>query len=306
MRSPRADLRLVKHLGLALLGGLLLAVHPVHADWIATTDGAGFEIQGSWQLKGKLAVFTLPDGTLSSIRADRIDVAASRKLTDAKREAAQAAATPAPPPPARKSVVSLTDKDFNKAPEAAPPAADRKTAGAAGAESEAKPVPSTMDVPGAVQVVNWTRVPAAETKTDGLELTGTLRNTSQRPLAGVTLEASFFDDTGTLIGKAPGTVETQALPAGETSTFRVAASGIFTFATVQWEAHGAAIRPLQGAPAPAAPGNGAAAGSVGVVGAPPAPGTPGAPASPGKEGQAPANAAPPAEAPTAPPPAGGL
>src|ERR1700720_2168150 len=93
---------------------LLLGPSPLHADWIVTRQGERFEIRGTWQLKGKLLVFTLPNGTLSSMRADRVDIDASKQATaQAKQQAA------APPPaakvePKRKSVIVLTDKDFKK------------------------------------------------------------------------------------------------------------------------------------------------------------------------------------------------
>src|SRR5258708_3984073 len=48
---------------------LILGPAPLHADWIVTRQGDRFEIQGTWQLKGKLLVFTLPNGTLSSLPA---------------------------------------------------------------------------------------------------------------------------------------------------------------------------------------------------------------------------------------------
>src|SRR6202023_3135637 len=89
---------------------LLLGPAPLHADWIVPRQGERFEIRGTWQLKGKLLVFTLPNGTLSSMRAARVDIDASKQATaQAKQQAA------APPPaakvePKRKSVIVLTDK----------------------------------------------------------------------------------------------------------------------------------------------------------------------------------------------------
>jgi hypothetical protein len=244
-----------------------------------TRDGERFEIQGSWQLKGKLAVFTLPDGTLSSIRADRIDTAASKRLTDEIREAAQAAAAP---PPAeikvpRKSVIVLTDKDFEKAP---PVAADSAKSGGDKAKAApgtpdakaaaAKADAPTQEVPQAVEITNWARVPAAETKIDGTEIKGTLRNASQRYLTEVTVSVSLFDETGTIVGIVPATVENQVLPPSESTTFHVTANGLYSFATVRWDTHGRAFRELPepkaagtdaAAPKPASPPAGAASGA---------------------------------------------
>src|ERR1700676_2961986 len=160
---------------------LLLGPSPLHADWIVTRQGERFEIHGTWQLKGKLVVFTLPNGALSSMRADRVDIDASKQATaQAKQQAA------APPPaaktePKRKAVIILTDKDFKKplpdgaasnAPAAGSAAAgNANAAGAAGAKVTGKDNPPPgAGVPSAVEVVGWDRVPANESKASGVEL----------------------------------------------------------------------------------------------------------------------------------------
>jgi hypothetical protein len=230
------------------------------ADWVVTRDGERFEIKGSWQLKGKLAVFTLPDGTLSSIRADRIDSEASKRFTDQVRDEAAAAAAPpkvevkAP----RKSVIVLTDKDFLKAP---PPAEDgakgagdkAKAPAGAGDAKGAKVDAPLQEVPNAVEVASWSQVPANELKIDGLEIKGTLRNASQRYLTAVAATVSLFDETGTILGTFPASVENQVLPPGESTPFHVAAGGVYTFATLRWDTHGQSFRELP-EPKAAAPG----------------------------------------------------
>ncbi len=258
-----------------LLGAAAVAMQ---ADWIVTRDGERFEIKGSWQLKGKLAVFTLPDGTLSSVRADRIDSEASKRLTDQIRDEAAAAAAPpkAVVKTPRKSVIVLTDKDFLKAP---PPAEDgakspgdksRTAPGAADAKAAKADAP-VQEVPQAVEVATWSRVPAAEAKIDGVEIKGTLHNASQRYLIEVTVAVSLFDETGTILGTFPATVENQVLPPSESTGFQVAAGGIYTFATLRWETHGRAFRELPEPKAPA-PGSEPAAGTA----AAPVPSTPSA------------------------------
>lgn len=235
---------------------LLLGPSPLHADWIVTRQGERFEIQGTWQLKGKLVVFTLPNGTLSSMRADRVDIDASKQATaKAKQQAA------APPPaakaePRRKSVIILTDKDFKKPlPDgAAPTAGNANATGAAGAAG-AKPSgkdnpPPAAGVPSAVEVVGWDRVPANESKANGVELTGTVRNTSQDNLTEVTVVADLFDDSGALIGRFPAVVDNQQLPPTESSKFHLVAKGVSAFAAIRWETTSKGIRSVQGAPAP--------------------------------------------------------
>jgi len=241
---------------------LLLGSAPLHADWIVTRQGERFEIHGTWQLKGKLVVFTLPNGTLSSMHADRVDLDASKQATaQAKQQAA------APPPaakaePKRKAVIVLTDKDFKKPlPDAAAPAAGSaaatpnaagaagpKATGATGATGKDNPPPAG-GAASAVEVVGWDRVPINESKAGGVELTGTVRNSSQDNLTEVTVVADLFDDSGALIGRFPAVVDNQQLAPTDSSKFHVAANGVAAFAAIRWETTSKGIRSVQGAPA---------------------------------------------------------
>ena len=245
----------------ALLAAAFAAASPaVHADWIVTRQGERFEIKGTWQLKGKLVVLTLPNGNLSSMRADRVDLDASKQATEqAKKDAAAKPAPTSQAKPARKAVIVLTDKDFKKAPlpdgapdaaaGTAPPAAG--TAGAAGsadAKKGGKNNPLSKDVPSAVEVVTWDRVPANESKANGAELVGTVRNSSQDILTEVTVVADLFDDNGGLIGRYTATVDNQQLPPAETAKFRVVANGVFAFASIRWETQGKGFKTTQPAP----------------------------------------------------------
>ena len=63
--------------GAALLGTAL----PVAADWLITREGDRIETLGPWKVQGKRVVFTLPDGTLSSLRVADVDFPASEKAT---------------------------------------------------------------------------------------------------------------------------------------------------------------------------------------------------------------------------------
>jgi len=228
---------------------LLLGPSPLHADWIVTRQGERFEIQGTWQLKGKLVVFTLPNGTLSSMRADRVDIDASKQATAQAKQ--QAAAPPRAPKaePRRKAVIVLTDKDFKKPlPDAAAPAAGNAAAGAK-ATGKDNPPPAA-GVPSAVEVVGWERVPINESKANGVELTGTVRNTSQDNLTEVTVVADLFDDSGALIGRFPAVVDNQQLPPTDSSKFHLVANGVSAFAAIRWETTSKGIRSVQGAPAP--------------------------------------------------------
>jgi hypothetical protein len=234
----------------AFLGliALIAGSAPLYADWIVTRQGERFEIRGTWQLKGKLVVFTLPSGTLSSMRADRVDLDASKQATAlAKKQAEAPPAAAVPAEPKRRAVIVLTDKDFKKAapPESAAPGAPS----GAGKDSPADS-PAAKSAPSNVEVVAWERAPTSESKANGTELTGTVRNTSQDILTEVGVVAALFDDSGGLIGRFPAVVDRQQLPPAETSKFHLVANGVFAFAAIRWETTGKGFKSVQPAPAP--------------------------------------------------------
>jgi hypothetical protein len=242
-------------LALIALAVLIVALPaPARADWIVTRQGERFEIQGTWQQKGKLVVFTLPNGNLSSIRADRVDFDASKRATEEAKKLAEA---PPPPPPAkakRKAVIVLTDKDFRKGsqPGEAGGSVEAKaaTAPAPGSGSGGKGNSPSKEVPSSVEVVSWERVPASDSKANGAEINGTVRNVSQDLLTDVTVVAQLFDDNGGLIGRFTAVVENQQLPPTESSKFHLVATGVYAFGSLRWETQGKGIRSMQPATQP--------------------------------------------------------
>lgn len=227
-------------LALALLGCAVPAA--MRADWIVTRQGERFEVQGAPRLKGKLVVFTLPNGSLSSIRADRVDLDASKRATEQAKKAAEAppAAAADEAKPRHKALIVLTDKDFKKP----LPAASSDAAGI-----EAKAVkgkdgkePPAREIPASVEVVSWDRVPANQSKADGLEIVGTVHNVSSSYLTDVIVVAQLFDDNGGLIGRFPATVDNQVLPPTESSKFHLVAKGTFAFASIRWETQGHGLK----------------------------------------------------------------
>jgi hypothetical protein len=245
-------------LALAALIVLAVGAQPLRADWLVTHQGERFETKGPWQVKGKLVVFNLPDGTLSSIRADKVDFDASKKAAEEEAKKAAAAAAPPPPPAAqRKAVIILTDKDFHS------PLPAGTTADGASPGSPANPASAAKtgkdaahEGPAPVEIVSWDRLAEADSKVNGIEIVGTLRNGAQVPLVEVTVTATLFDDAGNIVARAPAKVETTVLAPAETSQFRVAIDGVFTFSTIKWDTQWKTIKvPHEGKPAPAATPN---------------------------------------------------
>lgn len=242
---------------------LLTAAAPAPADWLVTREGARVETRGTWQQKGKLVVFTLPDGTLSSLRADQVDLDASRQATtEAQKEKA------IPPPPAaaprRPSVRSFTDKDFRQAGqapaaaegttgsapgEAAASAAGQPAAGAPAAEgaTAATPAPESARPQGDLEVVTWERV---DGYADGVRLTGMLRNNSTNQVTGVELVAGLYDETGALLVRKDADLEVNHLKPGESTPFTVDVPGTFAYSGVRFQTrkHSFKLRAVPPAP----------------------------------------------------------
>ena len=242
-----------------LLACAVAASGAARADWIVTKEGGKLETQGAWTVKGKLVVFTLPNGTLSSVRVDKVDLEASRAATEqAKRKAEE------PPPdvkvekPRRKSILSLTDKDFKKSP---PPESD--------AGKDQKPAPGTETTPvNGIQVLSWNRVPPDQTKADGVQLTGKVRNGSSDLASDIVVTGNFYDDSGTLIAKVPAELSASTLPPGETATFTLTATGTYTFGSVKFTSasQGVKSKPSQPATAGREPAKGNGSGSSSASG----------------------------------------
>lgn len=145
--KPRPRLLLTLLCAIGLLGPI-----PSAADWLVPKDGAPFEIQGTWTVKGRMVVFTLPNGTLSSIRLSEVDLDASKAHT----EAMEAPPAPAEPEPdataaAKEPVMVLTNRDVGEG-----------EAGAEGAEAlleRLRAAQGYKDVGAAMGLVNWQDTP---------------------------------------------------------------------------------------------------------------------------------------------------
>lgn len=223
------------------LGLLTAAAGPLGADWLVTSDGTRIETRGPWELRGKLVVFTLPAGTLASLRTSHVDLEASRRATAeaAARQAeeAEASQTPSPkePPPAR---IVFTDKDFSHTSPHEASSIEKKHSGGGDHAGEQK-----TNSP--LEVSTWRDV--TRPGSDGVELFGTLRNPASDIASRVTLVAHFFDEADQEIGAARAVLSQPSILPGGLVNFRLAATDVHAFARVEFEIQS---RPLQLAPAP--------------------------------------------------------
>jgi hypothetical protein len=210
-----------------LLAATLLAAAPASADWLVTHQGGKVETKGPWKVKGKLVVFTLPDGKLSSLRLTEVDLDASRRTTE-EAVAAVAAALAAPPPERPKpkeAKVILTDKDFQRAaPSPAPPTSEETKEGAAAPKGA-----------GEVVVTSWERV---QDPGGHVVLTGSIRNDAPNDATGVLVTVLLYDEAGKLLVSGNAVLSSTVLPAGQSGSFRAEFQDVYAFAAAKFEARG--------------------------------------------------------------------
>jgi hypothetical protein len=214
---------------------------PAPADWLVTRDGGQVETQGPWKLETKRVVFTLTDGTLSSLRLTEVDLDASRQATQAAQEAKTAEATAAarPPAPPRKAVLVLTDKDFVRHEPPAPPGTEGGASPEAGAAQAAN---------GPVQVAAWKQ--NRNDELNQMEFTGQVRNTGQDLATAVSLTVRLYDVRGELLAEQQAALDTRTLNAGQNTAFFANFPGIVDFASAKLEANSTPLATK--APAPPA------------------------------------------------------
>lgn len=203
-------------LGLLALG---LAALPARADWLVTKDGGKVETKGTWQIKGKLVVFTrADDGALASLRASEVDLDASAKATaDAKVKAE------APPPVEvpHKKVAVLTDKDFKKP---APPGE---------ADTPDKGAPAKT---GPLAVSTWKKldIPSG----DGIAIEGQVHNTTKDMMINASVDVELFNETGDRVGTAQGLLTSTSIEPDGSVSFRANFPGVFTFTDAKFKVNG--------------------------------------------------------------------
>jgi hypothetical protein len=231
-------------LALALVAAPGLLAGAAAADWLVLRDGVRVETKGPWTVKGNLVTFTMPNGTLGSLRGSELDLEASARITAEARAAAEAKARQVTqPPPPKEAVLVLTDKDVAHvdAETIAPP----PTADVAGAAASAGAPSAGAASQSPVQIADWDR--SISQADNGVMLSGTVTNRGSDTALAVTVTARLYDDAGKLLGTAPASLGAEALPAGQSTRFTIVFPGILTFASVQFDVDST---PVKTAPPP--------------------------------------------------------
>lgn len=198
--------------------GLLPAASP--ADILVTHDGATIETQGPWRVDGRRVVFTLPNGTLSSLRTDAVDLDQSALATARAAEVVvpEAASEPAM---ARQPVLRITEKDIPPSPEA------DLDEGEGGEGSTTESAGNTQ-----LEVISWNKVPIDDG--DGIQVFGTLRNNGSETIVAPTLSVGVYGAEGGLLALTDASVNLTAIPAGKTANFRAEFPGLPDFAAARF------------------------------------------------------------------------
>lgn len=232
---------------LIALAALFLASGAV-ADVLVTRDGERVETRDAWEVKGRLVVFHLPDGTLSSLRLDNVDLEASDAATAEKANPPQAQDAPAAREESRrKATIVIRDGDVARVGEA-PTARDGDSEenadldSAAEAGSEAPPAPTPAENDGSVQVTSWD----SSSDNEGSTVAGTITNTGTNFAISLAMVVRILDADGSPIAQRSVTPRQTALPAGRATTFSTRFPGVYDLPQVefdlQWDGYEGGLR----------------------------------------------------------------
>jgi len=197
-----------------LLASLLFAAAAASANEIVVLKGGkSLELSKPYVVRGSQAVMTLKDGTVVSVAAADIDLAATKEARRPPRiaqAAPVAASTPVEAAKAQKNNpkarVKIGDEDVNHTLEGAEPeeAAPEEGAPASEAEGEAK-----------LEVVDFDQRPSG----NAVAVKGTLRNSGKTPSSNIALSIAATDDAGKVVASAMASVSAGSLDSGAAATF---------------------------------------------------------------------------------------
>lgn len=196
---------------LLVLPIVLLLAPAVRADWLVTKEGARVETKGPWKVKGAIVVFTLPNGTLSSMRVREVDLDQSALVTAEANKPPEEAAKEdeAPPKPV---VAELTNENIRRADV---PAASGE-GGEAEGEGGAAALPRAVATP-PYEVLAWNVVDRPDV--EGIEVRGTLRNGGEETFANVSMVVRLLTSDGVFVEERRGNLQSMLLRAQAATNF---------------------------------------------------------------------------------------
>lgn len=207
------------------VGLTTVAPGPAHADWLVMRDGSRVETQGAWEVDGRKVIFTRPNGTLSVLRKDDVDLEASAQATAAANAPKPEVQEETPEPAARKPVLVLNNKNIGPAAVNRDPEPQAESADGEAAAAPKPPTPGG-DRSGGVEVTSWSSSDSNDV--DGLEIQGTLKNNSANIAANVSVSVAVLDQDEQPIFETSAFLRSTGLAPGKSTTFRALLPGVFT------------------------------------------------------------------------------
>ncbi len=207
------------------------------ADWLVLQDGSQFEVKGSPKTSANRVVFTTLDGKLSSLRADQVDLEASRRATEEARLAAEPKQEgPKEPAVRTKPKWSLTDKDFARKPAPEPGEAGAGAPGAGQEGGAAAPAAPKSDL----EVLVWSK--SIDPARNRIRVSGTLQNSGENMAASIELAVQLVDREGVIVGERNAALGTGSLGPGETTEFSATFIQIVNFDVVKFAPAGTMLK----------------------------------------------------------------
>ncbi|MEM8964126.1 MAG: hypothetical protein AAGD38_21755, partial [Acidobacteriota bacterium] len=203
---------------------LTLAATPTLGDILVMQDGSRVETEGAWEVRGNMVVFTLPNGTLSSVRKSEVDLDASaiatRKANEPEAEASETSADHT-----KEAVLVLTDADIPRA-TSDPGVEEGEESAAAEGEAAAAGATGAPGPPSAANSLVVTRWESVENPLiDGIEIFGTLANQAGVPMSGISLLVRVPDGEGGVLVEVGARLSARTLPNGGSTSFRALVRG---------------------------------------------------------------------------------
>lgn len=190
---------------------VLLLVPAASADWLVTKEGAQIETQGPWKVKGAVVVFTLPNGTLSSMRVRELDLDQSALVTAEANKPPEEETAEEPEAPEREVVAEFTNENIRRA--TPPPDSEEGEDGGSGT-----PAKGVATAP--FEILAWNVIPRPDI--DGIEIRGTLRNGGDETVGNLSVVIRLLTPDDAFVEERRGTVLSGLLRAQAATNFNAA------------------------------------------------------------------------------------
>lgn len=196
---------------------IFLLAPAVSADWLVTKEGARIETKGPWKVKGAVVVFTLPNGTLSSMRVRELDLDQSALVTAEANQPPEEEAEEGEEAPPKPVVAEFTNKNIRRA---APQGDSEGSPEQDGEGGEGGGGPARAVVTPPYEVLAWNVVPRPDI--EGIEVRGTLRNGGEDTVANVTVVLRLVTPDNAFVEERRGNLQSTLLRAQAATNFSAA------------------------------------------------------------------------------------